>query len=467
MPLSATQKSNLLRSLMLGIQNGNLTAKGTYMRCLSQYFGKDEEFKQIALQETNFMATLVTELFGTETHYLRSQHEHVMPAFLSIIRCKLRAVKDGTENIRDVIQKVLEAMCVELWLDEGDGYVLLGGILSNDDLVSLLRKKSPGWRLAPDMESVGKIIIFEMIQLTRSTQIRNKGSQSNLGHTLNRVQDFLNMLYNCDDKLRRLINGSDAIGTIIRALKHRMSRVKAVEFLESLAKRDRDNNTKDGSRFRPLLTDIIELGKKTMKNDKSPIFAVFQRDGATNNGEGAQPLVNVRDALRALVPYEYLRKHILEPKNFEIISKSIDIHDIIQKRRGDRVEAEIARVKCLKALIAYPDALEVMKTDLIRPVLHLHQAFNDESGSSQWLHMWSDCGTLLEETLMEFRNKAEKHLIPLDADVKERLERFRRAQSSGEGDHRVAQTSGMGSANEAGASESLSMGRPSSDDDDS
>ncbi len=52
-----------------------------------------------------------------------------------------------------------------------------------------------------------------------------------------------------------------------------------------------------------LLTDIIELGRKIMSNNKRSIFAIFQSGGARSNGEGARPLANVRDALRALIPY--------------------------------------------------------------------------------------------------------------------------------------------------------------------
>ena len=52
-----------------------------------------------------------------------------------------------------------------------------------------------------------------------------------------------------------------------------------------------------------LLIDIIELGKKIMANNERPIFAIFQSGGARSDSDDAQRLANVRDALRALVPY--------------------------------------------------------------------------------------------------------------------------------------------------------------------
>lgn len=35
---------------------------------------------------------------------------------------------DHTENIKDVIRKIIEAICVEEWLDDEDGFKLLHGI---------------------------------------------------------------------------------------------------------------------------------------------------------------------------------------------------------------------------------------------------------------------------------------------------------------------------------------------------
>ncbi len=46
-------------------------------------------------------------------------------------------------------------------------------------------------------------------------------------------------------------------------------------------------------------------------------------------------------------------RHILELENFEIIKKTIDSQDIVQTHRGDQIEAEIARVKCLQKFITY------------------------------------------------------------------------------------------------------------------
>ncbi|SJL01131.1 uncharacterized protein ARMOST_04449 [Armillaria ostoyae] len=475
---NSSQKSDLLKSLMLGIHRGNSTAKGTYMRCLSEYCTNDKIFRQEALQTTKFMATLVTDLFGTETHCSRVNWEkkQVISAFLTIMLYKLQDIKgpgmyfeiellklqamdvrnlDGTENIKDVIRKILEAICVESWLDEKDGSTLLHGIFNLYNKVlctnlpdaSLERDASP----QPDRTEMLKMIITEMLQLTRSTQLRNNGVQSDLGYTLNRVQLYLKVLlelHKGDNSTRPLFDDSDVIGTIIRAMKHRKSRVKAVEFLELLAKQGaKDSNLRDekGSRFMGLLTDIIELGRKLMANNKRPIFAIFQSGGTRNNGEGARPLANVRDALRALVPYECLRARILKSENFEIISKSIDFHDIMQKYRGDRVEADIARIKCLRALIAYGDARGKMNADVISPLLDLHQAFNEESGSSQWLHTWTGYGELLEATLLDLREKAD--VTQLGEEVRERLGRIQSARSQS------VQTSKMGPANGSGASE--------------
>ncbi len=43
-----------------------------------------------------------------------------------------------------------------------------------------------------------------------------------------------------------------------------------------------------------------------------------------------------------------------------------------------------------------------MNDDLIRPLLQVHQAFNEVLGSSQWLKMRPDYGDLLKETLEKF-----------------------------------------------------------------
>ncbi|KAK0227050.1 hypothetical protein EDD85DRAFT_1027148 [Armillaria nabsnona] len=308
---------------------------------------------------------------------------------------------------------------------------------------SVLCINLPDALLQSDWTEMLKMIITEMIQLTHSTQLRNNGVQSDLGYTMNRVQHYLKVLlelHKGDVLMCPLFDSSDVVGTIIRAMKHRTSRAKAVEFLESLAKQDKDSDYSDekGLRFMDLLTDIIELGRNIMSNNKRSIFAIFQSGGARSNVSALDP------------PAESLRTRILESENFEIISKSLDLHDIIQQHRGDRIEADIVRVKCLRALIAYyPDARRMMNADVIIPLLDLHQAFHEELASSQWLNTWTGYHNLLEETLMDLKKADEedkKDSKFLGQDVRERLEQiYSRSQS--------VQTSKMGSANETGASE--------------
>ncbi|KAK0211873.1 hypothetical protein IW262DRAFT_1301337 [Armillaria fumosa] len=145
-----------------------------------------------------------------------------------------------------------------------------------------------------------------------------------------------------------------------------------------------------------------------MKNDKGTVFTMFRKDGA-----------------RSLNNEEDLMKYILKPENFEIISKTIDIQDIVHTHQGDQIEAEIARVKCLHGLIDYSDGLKLMKSRLIRPLLHACQAFNEELGTSQWLKTWPGYGELLKETLEKFMlHVGPEHLESLDKDIQERLEQF-------------------------------------------
>ncbi|KAK0217460.1 hypothetical protein EDD85DRAFT_916368 [Armillaria nabsnona] len=430
--LSLPQTNDLFDGLISGIRNGNPMAKGAYMQCLSEYFQEDDKFRRIALQTNNFIGTLIAELFGTKRHCSMTQKKFAMQALLIIVGTKLKALPYVTPESREIIQMVLQAICVEFWLSERDGSMLLLGILSNDSLLPLRLDRTEGsfkaeefpeFRIAhPGMKLVAELIISEMVQLTQSTRPRRP---NDLGHTLYRVQAYLNVLHDYD-VLRPLIYEHGAIDTIITGMMHRISREKAVEFLESLAGRtDGVYATEHGRHFMPLLIDITELGRKITRNDKDKLAAIFKRDGIRNNGEGARPLANVRDALRALVPYNNLRKYILEPSNFEIIKKTIDLQDTIQTHRGDRVEAEIARVKCLQALMVYPDARKMMNSDLLRPLLHVHQAFNEELGSSQWLNMWPEYDKLLEETSKKFMENVDAdHFGTLAEDVQERLGRF-------------------------------------------
>ncbi|KAK0211878.1 hypothetical protein IW262DRAFT_1412189 [Armillaria fumosa] len=223
-------------------------------------------------------------------------------------------------------------------------------------------------------------MISEMLQLTRPTRIHQNGGKTNLGQILYRVHAFINifLLY---DKFRPFIYANqDAISTIPAAMMHRTSRVKAVDFLESLVKYDTGLILKKTDLFLPLFIEITKLGRKLIKSDKGTVFAIFQKDGARSlNDEGALPLAKVRDTLRLLVPlHEDFVKSILEPQNFGIISKTINFQDIVHARRGDHIEAEIARVNCLQKLIDYPDARKLMNGDLMHPLLRVYQAFDEE-----------------------------------------------------------------------------------------
>ncbi len=152
-------------------------------------------------------------------------------------------------------------------------------------------------------------------------------------------------------------------------------------------------------------------------------------------------------------------RHILELENFEIIKKTIDSQDIVQTHRGDQIEAEIARVKCLQKFITYcgwyttkfhslfhsriplADARKLMDNDLIHPLLQVHQAFDEELGSSQWLKRWPDYRIKLKETLEKFMLNGlsialcpwtstndctvdQEHFETLDKDIQERLGKF-------------------------------------------
>ncbi|KAK0433782.1 hypothetical protein EV421DRAFT_1372796 [Armillaria borealis] len=80
------------------------------------------------------------------------------------------------------------------------------------------------------------------------------------------------------------------------------------------------------------------------------------------------------------------------------------------------------------------DARKLMNNDLIRPLLQVHQAFNNEElGSSQWLRMRPEYGIKLKETLEKFMfNIDREHFETLDKDVQKRLEQFGPTQSQQE-----------------------------------
>ncbi|KAK0475714.1 hypothetical protein IW261DRAFT_1422007 [Armillaria novae-zelandiae] len=181
---------------------------------------------------------------------------------------------------------------------------------------------------------------------------------------------------------------------------------------------------KDGDLFMPLLIEITKLGRELIKNDKGADVA------RSLNNEGARPLAKVRDALRLIVPlHEDFMKYVLQPQNFGIISKTINFRDIVHACHGDNIEAEIARVKCLEELITYPDARKLMNNDLIRPLLQVHQAFNEELGSGQWLKRQPEYSTKLQETLEKFVLNADgEDLETFDKDVQRKLEQFSPAQ---------------------------------------
>ncbi|KAK0476263.1 hypothetical protein EDD18DRAFT_1115608 [Armillaria luteobubalina] len=272
---------------------------------------------------TRFHAALTLRNMSQEVIENRESTQVIMEAFLIIVQHKLEraevadvshsspsrkpvlgacqalgGVTSETTN-REIIQLILEAICVDYWLNKHDGAMLLLAILSKDSSLPLMLDRTGGYFkanlkefsdfcLAEDMKSksIPELMISKMVQLAQLTLVHQNGKQINL-------VSFLSM------------------------------------------------------------------------------------DGARNlNNEGARPLAGVQDALSVLLPHhEDLVKYILKPKNFEIISKTIDIQHIVHTHQGDQIEAEIARVKCLHVLIDYFDQehLESLNKDVQEMLEQFHQ----------------------------------------------------------------------------------------------
>ncbi|KAK0474040.1 hypothetical protein EDD18DRAFT_1116971 [Armillaria luteobubalina] len=280
---------------------------------------------------TRFHTALTLRNMSQEVIENRESTQVIMEAFLIIVQHKLEraevvdvshsspsrkpvlgacqalsGVTSETTN-REIIQLILEAICVDYWLNKHDGAMLLLAILSKDSSLPLMLDRTGGYFkanlkefsdfcLAEDMKSksIPELMISKMVQLAQLTLVHQNGKQINL-------VSFLSM---------------------------------AVQFLKSL------------------------------------------------------------------VDHKDLVKYILKPKNFEIISKTIDIQHIVHTHQGDQIEVEIARVKCL-------------------------HAFNKELGTSQWLKTQPGYGELLKETLERFMLCVDQeHLESLNKDVQEMLEQF-------------------------------------------
>lgn len=94
---------------------------------------------------------MIAQLFSTESHCSATEKTVVMEAFLIIVIRKLepedpnmshslpnmkpvlalrRALGGVTTESGEIVRMILEAICVNFWLNEHDGAVLLLGILS-------------------------------------------------------------------------------------------------------------------------------------------------------------------------------------------------------------------------------------------------------------------------------------------------------------------------------------------------
>ncbi|PBK59486.1 hypothetical protein ARMSODRAFT_945592, partial [Armillaria solidipes] len=354
--------------LMSMIQDGHPRAKAVGVLCLSDYFKADSEIRQSAFhREPDLIVILTNKLFSINSHCFPAQIEAVKTAFLSIA-----THDDAVRKLDDnkVINAIVKILCIEGWLDLEGGSGLLYRILSRDvndgDITGV-------------MVSVANTIIRELVL----------GSVSGDTTSLHQTQAFFVKLCHHKKLYTLMTANQDIIDTIIDALNQPRRRAKAITFLERIAK---DGSARQLMLNKQLLEIIAKLGKNIIRKKSVGKNTVISDRGT---------LSAVRAVLEVFASHEKFYQSLLEDSVFHVITDGITT-DVLNFREGYRVEAQIAGVRCLRELVKFKDARQVILSGGITIQLkELLRAFNDEPDSSQWLRGWSDYGDLLEDTLKQ------------------------------------------------------------------
>ncbi|KAK0433780.1 hypothetical protein EV421DRAFT_1373230 [Armillaria borealis] len=210
--------------------------------------------------------------------------------------------------------------------------------------------------------------------------------------------------YSFAEKLYSLMTANqDIIDTIIDAMNQPRRRAKAVRFLERIAK---DGYARQLMLNISLLDKIAKLGKNIIRK-KNPL-SVQSVLGPAFTAVGKKTVVGdrgtlsaVRAALEVFASHEIFTQSLLDESVFQVITDGITT-DVLKFREGHRVKAQIAGIRCLRELVKFEDARQViLSSEITNELIELLKAYNDEPDSSQWLRGWTDYGNLLEDTLKQ------------------------------------------------------------------
>ncbi|PBK66034.1 ARM repeat-containing protein [Armillaria solidipes] len=391
----APYHSQMLHHLMQMIKDKNSKSKGAGVACLSEYFVKDGGMRELILQrEDNLLVDLMTSLFGEHDHCHYHDKGAVVNAFASIATHSESLMQLKQKRITHVLVDIL---CVERWLSVKEGVTLLEKIILSDPRIEMING-----------------IIDTLVAIGTN------------GANLYRTQHFFCAIYGPGKILEAnpvLALDASVMKTIVKAMTYPHSRMKAVEFLNSVAMRA-ENCPVQVMREIHLLEKIVEIG------DGSDYDALFAVRMALEVFASIQIHPKPTPGPSDCIPYTF-DDLLLKSDVFAILTKDIDWDVTHTFREGhnlrQNIKAQEPGVRCIQKLIAFDKArMMLFDEKIVNKLLNILAAFKDEPESGERLRLYSPkYDGLLEKTLsylVTFEDSRSR--LHDDKDLREKLRRF-------------------------------------------
>ncbi|KAK0234925.1 hypothetical protein EDD85DRAFT_841085 [Armillaria nabsnona] len=305
----------------------------------------------------------MTSLFGEHNHCHYHDKGAAMKAFASIATHR-ESFTQLTQ--KKGIQTLVHILCVDRWLSAEEGVTLLEKIHSSDPSSGIINE-----------------IVYELVAI--STNDAN----------LYRTQHFFCAIYGPGKILEANPNLAPAMKTIVKAMAYPHSRMKAVEFLNSVATRAEN---------RPVIREIHLLEKMVEIGDGSDYDALFAVRMALEVFANMQIYPKPTSVTSGCIPDRF-DDLLVKPDVFAILTKDIDwdithtFHEGYNLRQN--VKAQEPGVRCIHKLITIDKArMMLFDEKIVDKLLNILAAFKDEPESGERLRLYSPgYDGLLEKTL--------------------------------------------------------------------
>ncbi|PBK89644.1 ARM repeat-containing protein [Armillaria gallica] len=390
----APYRSQMADHLMLMIKHKNSKSKGAGVTCLSEYFVNDGGMRELIRQrEDNLLVDLMTSLFGERNHCHYHDKGAVMKAFASIATHRENFTQLSQKR---VIQTLVHILCVDRWLSAEEGVTLLEKIHSSEPRREIIN------------EIVGVLVAI-------STNDAN----------LYRTQHFFRAIYGPGKILEAnpdLAPDASVMKTIVKAMAYPHSRMKAVEFLNSVAMRAEN---------RPVIRKIHLLEKIVEIGDGSDYDALYAVRMALSVFANMQTYPKPTPPVTGECTPDTFDDLLVKPDVFAILTKDIDWDVTHTFREGhnlrQNVKAQEPGVRCIQKLITIDKARTMLFDEkIVDKLLNILAAFKDEPESGERLRLYSPkYDGLLEETLSFLATfEDSRSRIYDNEDLREKLRRF-------------------------------------------